>query len=117
MYIWVIISALDDMVGIDDDCVFGNQDAADEKCEELIKKYPDQYFTVSRLTIPHSVELDIVDSRLPDAVQAHADAMWEIGKAMGEMSETMKEFVKCACSYKAFGSSAVHPTIIVKKED
>ena len=115
MYIWVIISALDDMVGIDEDCVFGNQDAADEKCEELIREYPDQYFTVSRLTIPHSVELDIVDSRLPDAIQAHADAMWEIGKAMSKFSEVAEEFVKCTCTNNSLGNLPTYPHIVIEK--
>lgn len=117
MNIWVVIGCMDDMASIDDDCVFGTQEAADEMCKKCEEEFPGQAFFVQRVTIPESVAVEIADSRLSGAIMNHADAMWEIGKAMGEMSETMKEFVKCACSYKAYGSSAVHPTIIVKKED
>ena len=47
---------------------------------------------------------------IADAINRHAEAIEKI-------HEDLKELITCMCSVDALGNTAIHPTIIIKKED
>lgn len=53
--IYVVIGCSEDMAGIDEDCVFAKESDAKNKCIELGKEFPDQFFNVEEIKIPEDI--------------------------------------------------------------
>lgn len=109
MKLWLVVGSDMDGAWIDNDCVFEFKSLAEEKAEKLRTAYQDNMtFSVVDIDAPKDQEAAIY--AIADSIRANADAMMLF-------SESVKEFVTCACSVNAQGIIATNPTINIMKGD